>query len=40
MSILFSKKGRKVIQVVFTVVAVLVALSMILMSAPGIIGLF
>jgi hypothetical protein len=40
MSILFSKKGRKAVKVVFGIVAVLVTLSMILMSAPGLIGMF
>lgn len=40
MSILFSKKGRKAIQVIFSFVAVLVTLSMILMFAPGIVAMF
>lgn len=40
MSILFSKKGRKAVKVIFGILAVVVTLSMIAMSAPGLWGMF
>lgn len=40
MSFLFHKKTKKVINVVWGVVAVLVAISMVLFFAPGLTNLF
>lgn len=40
MSILFRKQGRKIIRIIFIFLAVLVTLSMIAFSAPGLFGLF
>jgi len=40
MSFLFHKKGRKVMANVWKVIALLVAISMILLYAPGLLQLF
>lgn len=40
MSFLFHKRTKKVIHVVWSVVAVLIILSMVLFFAPGVVNLF
>lgn len=40
MSVLFSKKGRKAVKVLFGILAVVITLSMILWSMPGVFGMF
>ncbi len=39
MSILFEKKGQKIIKTVFMIVGILVVTSMVIMYAPGILAL-
>lgn len=38
MSILFEKKGQKVIKVIFSIVGILVVISMVILYAPGILS--
>jgi hypothetical protein len=40
MSILFHKKGKKVMQFIFGFIGILIILSMLLVSAPGVVNLF
>jgi hypothetical protein len=40
MSFVFSRKGRKAMKAAFSVLAVLIAISMILLYAPGLFNLF
>jgi hypothetical protein len=40
MSVIFGKKGRKFMRVIFSALAVLIALSMVLLYAPGLVEFF